>query len=142
MDLTKKKELIELVILYSIDNEKLVTNVMYPENFISLEDMEKVQMLSSIIDAINSASFENVDFESNSIETAHEELVKECKDIFPFNSKVSFDLSNKSQGIPFEFIHDDSIHSLHPMHMVVIADSLVIALKSMAITIVNRSDKK
>ncbi|MEJ6534053.1 hypothetical protein [Pseudoalteromonas lipolytica] len=141
MDLTTKKELIELQISYSIENEKLVTSVMYPENFLSLADMEKVQLLSSIIDTINGSSFD-VDFESKSIEAAHDELVQECKNIFPFSSKVSFDLSNKTKSIPFEFIHDDSIHSLHPMHMVVIADTLVVALKNMAITIVKSADRK
>lgn len=136
---TKKKVLIELRLSYEIKDNKLKTSVMYPENFLALLDMEKVQLLNSIIEEINNSSFEEWDGESKSIEIAHDELVLECSEIFPFSSTVTFDLTNKEKGIFFEFKHDESIHSLHAMHMVVIADSIVIALKSMAVTIVNRS---
>lgn len=133
------KEVLELNVKYSIEGNKLKTNINYPHNFLSLCDQEKVQLLSALIDVFNKLEVpETPNITSNSINEAHDELVQETI-LFPFGSSIKIDISNR-QHIEVDFVHDDKIASLHLMHTVVLLDQIIIVLKAMAVMIIKKND--
>ncbi|MBL0710761.1 MAG: hypothetical protein JJV99_07095 [Colwellia sp.] len=134
-----KKEVLELNIKYSIEDKKLKTDVNYPHNFLSLCDQEKVQLLSGLIDVLNKLEVpETPNITKNSINEAHDELVQETI-LFPFGSSIKMDITDRQQ-IEIDFVHDDKIASLHPMHSVVLLDQIIKVLKAMAIMIIRKND--
>lgn len=135
-------DIVNLNIEYSIVERTLKTEVNYPFNFLALEEVMQVQMLGSLIELLNNMEVpEASNITPNTIQEAHDELVLEDM-LFPFGSVIRMDLSDKENGIKVDFKHDDKIASLHPMHTIVILDSIIKVLKAMAVMIVKKCERK
>ncbi|MGP4943199.1 hypothetical protein [Pseudoalteromonas nigrifaciens] len=135
------KSVVNLNIEYTIVNNLLNTEVNYPLNFLSLEEVTQVQLLGSLIEILNKMEVpETSNITANTIQEAHDELVKEPI-LFPFGSVIKMDLTDMQNGIAVEFTHDSKIASLHPMHTIVLLDSIIKVLKAMAVMIVRKTEQ-
>lgn len=135
-----QKSLIQLNVTYSIAEEKLKTNVNYPIEFIRLEYVEQVSLLGSLIELLNKTEVPDFPEGMLDLTQAHDSLVTEGVQLFPFCSIIELDLTNKEQAVGVKFTHDKSVATIHPMHAAVLVDSIIKVLSAMAIMVVRRSE--
>lgn len=134
-----KKVIISLNIGYAIESGKLKTTISYPIEFLELDDVDQVQLIGSLIDLLNKTEIPTLsDGTDFNLESAHDSLVTEGGQLFPFGSTIKLDLTRKEKSVGVEFMHDKSIGTLHSMHTAVLIDSIIKVLTAMAIMVVRR----
>ncbi|MGP5159768.1 hypothetical protein [Pseudoalteromonas prydzensis] len=137
----KKSDLIQLSVTYAIECGELKTEIMYPYNFLALDAITQVNLISSLIDLLNSSEVpEELADDVLSLDESHRQLVTECTQLFPFGSQIKLNISNDDKSGDVQFEHDDSVGSLHKVHLMVLVDSIIKVLSAMAIMIVNKTE--
>lgn len=133
---------IDLKVNYKIIDNKLNTEIEYPQNFLDLPDSQKVSLLSGLIDYFNAEAIpEELVEHLLPLKEAHSSLVQESAVLFPFYTTISMDLSESDpDAVSVILTHEEKIGSLHKMDQMVLIDGIVTVLKAMAIMIVNKPE--
>jgi hypothetical protein len=126
---------------FSIVDQKLITELIYPEDlsFDSLE--ERLTILHGMVQLIENSSMPD-DFQLvGTINEAHDSLINQASQLFPCTMllkviEVSTDVLN------VDFDYGKTIHSLHNEHLYILIDGVIKALNASILLIISSINKK
>jgi len=132
---------LSIKINFSIEDNKLKTEVVYPEAFLLENVNDRLIILYGIV-KLTERSVLPDNFElKGTLEENHNSLVREAKGIFPCSMYLVVK-EEKDHVLNVDFNYGKTVHSIHNEHLFVLIDGLISNLNSSIVFIINNTTEK